>query len=301
MIDIVKLMEEYKRSKQKIYPCHTNRASQMGDECERRLVYFRIAWEQQLMPDVSLQFIFDEGNIQEDALMNDLRGAGITIIEQQRAFSWPEYQISGMIDARVKDNGSVYPLEAKSMSPFIWDGVNTIEDFAKYPWVKKYIAQMVLYLLMSNSETGIFILKNKSTGRIKQINVNLSNYLDLGENLLQRAKRINDHIQAKTYPDKINNFKICSECAFRHVCLPEILNKGGIEFIDNKEIDKLLNRREELQTLSKEYKDTDEKVKEELKRYMQDKTIISCGKWTIEKKINAKGSISFEFIKLEVK
>ena len=299
MIDIVKQYLEYKRSKQKIYPCHTNRASNMGDECIRRLVYFRVAWNKQLMPNVELQMIFDEGNIQEDALMNDLRSAGITIIEQQRAFSWPEHQISGMIDARVRDNGSVYPLEAKSMSPFIWDGVNSLEDFNKYPWVKKYLSQMVLYLLMSNSETGIFILKNKSTGRIKQINVNLSDHLQLGEDLLQKADRINAHIVNKTYPDKINNFKVCSECAFRHICLPEILAKGGIEFFDNEALEKSLERRQELQVFSKEYKQVDEQIKEELKRYMQDKKIICVGKWTIEKKVNAKDSISFDFTKLK--
>lgn len=298
MIDIVKQLEEYKRSKQKIYPCHSNRASALGDECERRLVYMRVAWEQQLMPDVSLQYIFDEGNIQERALFDDLNAAGIVLIEQQRPFSWPEYQISGMIDARIKDNGSIYPLEAKSMSPFIWDNINSIQDLDKYPWTKKYIAQMVLYLLMSNCEIGMFILKNKSTGKIKQLNVNLSDYLELGESLLQRAKRINDHIQAKTLPDKINDFKTCSECAFRHICLPEILAKGGIEFIDSEKLEKLLNRREELQSLSKEYTDTDKQVKEELKRYMQDKEIISIGKWVIEKKVNAKGSISFDFTKI---
>jgi CRISPR/Cas system-associated exonuclease Cas4 (RecB family) len=299
MIDIVKQLENYKRDKQKIYPCHTNRASGLGDECERRLVYIRTDWDKQLMPDVSLQYIFDEGNIQEEALFKDLKEAGIVLIEQQRAFSWPEYQISGMIDARVKDNGSIYPIEAKSMSPFIWDGINTIEDLKKYPWTSRYIAQMVLYLLLSNSETGIFILKNKSTGKIKQLNVNLSDYLELGESLLQKAKRINDHIQAKTLPQKINNFKTCSECVFRHICLPEILAKGGIEFIDNEELEKSLNRREELSSLSKEYSDLDKYIKEDLKRYMQDKEIISVGKWTIEKKVNTKGSVSFDFTKLK--
>jgi len=299
MIDIVKQMDEYKRLKQKIYPCHSNRASGMGDECERRLVYMRTDWDKQLMPDVSLQYIFDEGNTQEEALFNDLRNAGVVLVEQQRPFSWPEYQISGMIDARVRDNGSVLPLEAKSMSPFIWDSIDTLEDLNKYPWTKKYLAQMLLYLLMSNSETGIFILKNKSTGKIKQIVVQLNDHLEYAESLLQKAKRINDHIQAKTMPDKINNFKTCSECQFRHICLPEILANGGIEFIDNEALEKSLNRREELAPLTKEYSDIDKQVKEELKRYMQDKKIISVGSWTIEKKVNAKGSVSFEFNKIK--
>ncbi len=298
MIDIVRQLDDYKRGKQKIYPCHSNRASAIGDECERRLVYMRTSWEKQLMPDVSLQYIFDEGNIQEEALFNDLKAAGVVLVEQQRPFFWPEYQISGMIDARVRDNGSIYPLEAKSMSPFVWDNINTLEDLKKYPWTKKYIAQMVLYLLMSNSENGMFILKNKSTGKIKQLNVNLSDHLELGEMLLQRAKRINEHITKGTLPDKINDFKTCSECAFRHLCCPEILAGEGVEFIDNEKIEEMLEHRAILYSASKEYDAIDKDLKEELKRYMQNKETISCGEWLITKKVNGKGSVSFEFNKL---
>jgi CRISPR/Cas system-associated exonuclease Cas4 (RecB family) len=300
MIDIKQKYFDYKKSKQKIYPCHSNRASQLGDECERRLTYLRVAWDKQIMPEVELQMIFDEGNVQEEALFKDLREAGIVLVEQQRAFTWPEYQISGMIDARVRDNGQVYPIEAKSMSPFMWNKIEELADLDKNVYTRKYLAQMVIYLLMTNSEIGIFIFKNKSTGQIKQLNLNLVDYLELGESLLQRAKRINEHITNKTFPDKINNFKTCSECAFRHICLPEILSNGGIEFIDNTEVEKLLNRREELQQASKEFKDVDEIVKTELKRYMQNKEIISIGTWTIEKKVNTKGSVSFDFEKLKI-
>jgi len=295
MVDIIKQIDAYKASKLKIYPCHSNRASALGDECERKLTYMRTSWDKQLMPDTDLQYIFDEGNNQEKMLMNDLRESGIEITEQQRPFNWPEYQISGMIDGNISNETGKYPLEIKSMSPYIWQSINSAEDLKKYPWTKKYVAQMVLYLLMGNCEMGIFLFKNKSTGKIKQLNINLHDYLDLGESLLQRAKRINEHIKIGTYPDKINVFKACSDCPFRHLCLPEILSNGGIEFIDNAELEKNLTHREKLQEEAKEYKNLDEQIKEELKRYMQDKTIISCGKWTIEKKVNAKGSISFDF------
>jgi CRISPR/Cas system-associated exonuclease Cas4 (RecB family) len=299
MIDVITPYLDYKKSKIKIYPCHANRASAMGDECERRLVYMRTSWDKQLLHEVDLQLIFDEGNIQEEALLTDLRNAGFKITEQQRPFSWPEYQITGMIDCRIGLNGTSYPLEIKSMSPNVWKNINTIEDLNRYPWTKKYVSQIVLYLLMGNAPEAILLLKNKSTGKVKQLNITLNDYLDLGESLLQKAQRINKHVADGTFPSKINTFKVCSECNFRHLCLPEILSKGGVEFIDNEKLESNLNRRASLASASKEYDSVDEEVKEELKRYMQDKENISCGPWIIEKKVNKKGSVSFDINKLE--
>ena len=299
MIDIVKQVDEYKRSKQKIYPCHSNRASQLADECERRLVYYRTSWDKQIIPDVGLQYIFDEGNNQEEAVLNDLRNAGFSVTEQQRPFTWPEHQITGTIDARVGLNGNRFPVEIKSMNPHIFDNMDKVEDLKKYPWTSKYLGQILIYLLLGNSEEGLLILKNKTSGRLKQMEIRLADYLDLAEELIQKADRINQHIKNGTLPPKINVFKVCSDCPFQAICLPEVLSKGGIEFIDNEALEKSLNRRLELAPLTKEYATIDKQVKEELKRYMQDKTIINCGKWVIEKKVNKNGAVSFEFEKLK--
>jgi len=64
-------------------------------------------------------------------------------------------------------------------------------------------------------------------------------------------------------------------------------------------LEKSLDRREELSANAKEYSSLDKEVKEELKRYMQNKQIISVGKWTIEKNVSTKGSVSFDFSKLK--
>jgi len=116
MIDIVAKVNDYKQSKLKIWPCHSNRASALGDECERKLVLMRTSWDKALLKEVEFVYVCDEGNNQEQAVLNDLRSAGLTITEQQRPFSWPEHQISGMIDAKVKDDIFSIPLEIKSMS-----------------------------------------------------------------------------------------------------------------------------------------------------------------------------------------
>lgn len=280
MLEIPKLIDENKKKKIKLYPCNSNRASQLPDECERKLVYSRTCWDKQTLHDVDLQYIFDEGALQEQAVIRELQEAGINVIEQQRAFAWKEYQITGHIDAKVALNGKYYPLEVKSMSPNVWKSINEPQDLKKYSWTKKYIGQLVLYLLMGNAEEGILLLKNKSTGKFKQLVIRLNDYLDLGEELLKKAERINKHIEEKTLPERINDYEVCSECGFKHICLPEILNEGGIEIIDNKELEEKFDRLEELKPHYQEYK----KLDEEIKKMVEGKENLACGKYLISGK-----------------
>jgi len=280
MLDIPKMIDEHKRKKIKIYPCNSNRASLLAEECERKLVYYRTSWDKQTLYDVDLQYIFDEGNLQEQAVIRELQEAGINIVEQQRAFVWKEYQITGHIDAKIGLNGKYYPLEIKSMSPNVWNSINEPQDLKKYPWTRKYIGQLVLYLLMGEAEEGILLLKNKSSGKLKQLVIKLNDYLDLGEELLKKAERINKHVKEGTLPERINDFEICSECSFKHICLPEILNEGGVEIVDNKELEEKLDRLEELKPYYQEYK----KLDEEVKKMVEGKENLACGKYLISGK-----------------
>ena len=58
---------ELKKSKVRIWPCHVNRASNLGHPCERYLVYSRTAWDKKAPHEWELQVVFDEGNNQERA------------------------------------------------------------------------------------------------------------------------------------------------------------------------------------------------------------------------------------------
>lgn len=263
---IVEKVYEHKRSEIKQYPVNANRASSLGHPCTRYLVLDRTRWQEKALYSERLQMVFDIGNDIEDRVMKDLKEAGLEVIEQQRSFTWPEYLITGHIDAKIisgeNGNRTVYPIEVKSMSPFAFEKVNSVQDMlnSKYAYMRAYPGQMTLYLLMDNKEKGFFILKNKVTGAMKEIPVELD--YDLGESLLQKATVINTHVANKTLPDPIEyDENICTECGYNHICTPDRIGKE-VEIIDNEELEGLLKRYEELKPATKEYDEVDKRISE---------------------------------------
>lgn len=210
----------------KHYPCHVNRASSIGyfvpqlDGCLRRGYYERMNWQDKELPSVELAMIFDEGNLQERKILQDFAAAGVDILEQQTMYEWKEYQISGHIDGKILVDGVAVPVEIKSMSPNVINRINSFEDFRKFSWTQAYKAQINLYMLMQNIDYGIMILKNKSSGALKQINVQLD--YEIGEACLKACETINRAIATKTPPDRIDNRKKCAECPFKTICHPGV-------------------------------------------------------------------------------
>jgi CRISPR/Cas system-associated exonuclease Cas4 (RecB family) len=259
---IIEKVYEHKRSQIKQYPVHTNRASQLGHPCTRYLVFDRTRWEEKTLHNERLQMIFDLGNDIEARVMHDLTDAGVEVIEQQRAFFWKEYNISGHIDAKALIDGMAYPLEIKSMSPFVFDRVNSVEDMlkSKYAYMRAYPGQVTLYLLMDNKERGFFICKNKVSGAMKEIPVTLD--YELGESLLRKAEVINAHVNNQTLPDPIEyDENVCSDCGYNHICTPDRMGKE-VEIVDDNELAELLAEWERLKPFSKEYDEVDKRISE---------------------------------------
>jgi CRISPR/Cas system-associated exonuclease Cas4 (RecB family) len=279
MIDVVQAINESKAKKIKLWPVNSNRASEMGHPCERYLVYLRTRSEDRILHDVGLQFIFDDGNLHEQGILSDLKEAGFKIIEQQRPFEWKKYQITGMIDAKILDDDKAIPIEIKSFNPYIWEKVNSIQDMlnGKTIFLRKYPAQLTLYLIMDEKEEGLFILKNKVNGRIKQIPISLDyNY---AESLIQKAERINLHVTAGTLPDQIPwEAGACENCSFINICLPSHEHKGVL--LDDPEIEIKLDRRWELKPMADEFNELDREIKDRLKEIPE----AVIGNWVVKGK-----------------
>lgn len=274
---IIEKILETKQANIKQAPVHTNRASQLGHPCIRYLVFERTRWNEKILHGASLQMVFDIGNDFEDRVIKDLKDAGFQVMEQQRAFFWKDYNISGHIDAKLMVDGVVYPIEVKSMSPFAFDKVDGIDDMlnSKYAYMRQYPAQMMLYLLMDNKERGIFLLKNKVTGAMKEIIVDLD--YALGESLLQKAEAINKHVAGSTLPDPIEwDDHICGDCGYQHICMPDRIGKE-VEMVDDTELEELIGRYEQLKPAAKEYEEVDKRISEIVKG--RDKLLV--GNWFI--------------------
>jgi len=285
---LIEKVIEAKQAKIRQRPCHTNRASSLGHPCERRLVLDRTRWQEALLYDVGLQFIFDEGQQQERQVLLDLIDAGWTIIEQQRDYEWKAYQITAHLDGKVvlPDLASALPLEVKSMSPYIFKQIQTAEDLlhSRFYHVRAYPAQMQIYLLLSNSERGVFIFKDKSSGQLKEIWMELD--YDYAEGLLKKAERINAHVAAGTLPERIPyDEKVCGRCPFLHICLPEV-KREALDLTTDPELETKLIRRAALDAPRKEFDVLDKDIKAQFLRCDSAKVVV--GDFLLVKKEQAR-------------
>lgn len=280
--NIVAQYEDYISKTIKVDPQHVNRASSAGHPCTRHLVYCRLNSTERAKISVSTALIFREGNHQEKAVLDDFSEAGIKVQEQQRTFLWKEYQLSGHIDGMLNVDGETYPLEIKSMNPFTWEKIKTVEDIKNNSayYVRGYYDQLQLYLLMSEVSEGVIVLKNKVSGALKQFVIVLD--YAYSELIIQKLELVNRCVAENKYPDRIDDRTVCGYCNFKHLCLPDE-NFESVELVDDPELVSLLDRREELREAAKLYEDVDEELKEVWRR-TNDGTYFVGGRYQVKVK-----------------
>jgi len=285
---IDKIKEEVSKNIKR-YPCNSNRASGLGyamkelNGCLRRGVYERTHWQEKELWDIESYMRLNEGNNQERIVLQDLSKVGIDVIEQQTPYEWKEYQITGHVDGKIVVDGKAIPIEIKSMSPFIYAMVHSLEDFNKKPWLRSYLAQINLYMLMQNIDQAIFILKDKSSGNMKQINVSLD--YELGEACLRAAEAINKHIKENTLPERINNLDTCKDCPFKMTCHPNKDFGVPLKIEDDPEFESKIDRCLELKEAEKEYKSLWKEITNKAKASSNDGNLNSMvGKYLLKAK-----------------
>jgi CRISPR/Cas system-associated exonuclease Cas4 (RecB family) len=228
-------------------------------------------------------------------VLKALQEAGVQIVEQQRAMEWKEHQIIGHVDAVAVIDGQSYPLDVKSMSAHIWDSIFTrgkgvyqwseVGDRFMRPWLRKYLGQVILYCLLKETEEGMLICKNKSTGALAQVNIPLD--YSYAESLIQRADRINRHVSLGTLPDRIPwDDACCGKCKFLAICLPDRVGKDPLVFLEDSTVVEMLDSRARLEEAGREFKRIDEKVKDWAKA--RPETKIAIGPFLVEKKVSPK-------------
>jgi CRISPR/Cas system-associated exonuclease Cas4 (RecB family) len=266
----------------KSWPHATNRASEAGHPCVRFLVLSRTSNELKTLHDVGLQRIFDEGNLHEKALTREMADAELKIVEQQRAFEWSKFQLTGRVDGLLSVNGDRIPLEIKSSSPNVFAAIRDLAPIdmlkSKFSWIRKYPAQLLLYQLMQGSEYGVMVFKNKTSGEKFQKVFRLEGeLLEYAESILKKLEAVNAHIDEGTCPDAalIDDCKGCAFC--KTACFPGADYGPGIDIIQDPDLEAKLDRRGELKPARDEYEDLDKELKEGLKG----KSAV-VGSWLIE-------------------
>jgi len=279
--------------KHKEFPVKSNRASALGNECLRYLYYMRTAHTDKELPDPGLLEIFREGDDQERTTVRLLQEFGdYDLIEQWRELTMPEYNITGHIDGKilpinrsdpnwpVKDaNGQALPVpaEIKSMSPHIWASIGSLDDMrnSQYPWVRGYLTQLNLYLEADHQELGVFLLKDKTAARIKDIW--MPKEPAIVSEALSKARAIEEAIVVKVAPDRAEGGQ-CRRCGFLTTCMPSIVNPNAGEIIESAELLELLERRHGLEAAGREFEQVDRLIKKMLEG--QERMLV-CGDYVI--------------------
>lgn len=268
----------------KSWPHPNNRASEAGHPCVRFLVLSRTKSNLKALHDVGLQRIFDEGNLHEDALVRAIQDSGLRVVEQQRAYEWPKFQLTGRIDGKLAVDGVCLPLEIKSSSPNIFASLRdtSSEDMieSKYPWIRKYPAQILLYMLMEGVELGIMLFKNKATGEVLQKIFRLDGpALEYSESVLKKLEAVNAHVKEGTEPPPVF-ISDCKGCPFaKTACYPDQDYGPGIDLLKDPELESKLSRRAELEPAVKEFDTLDREIKEGFRGRS-----VVVGDWMIESK-----------------
>jgi hypothetical protein len=287
LIDIPAIVDLEKTRKRRAYPCHVNRASELGHPCARYLVYLRT--KEKPLHSLGLQRIFDEGNLHHRAVVSDMRAAGIKVVEQERPFELKGYQITGHIDGKIDRDNRLLDFEIKGVEPHAWKKMNSVDDMLDSTriWWQKYPGQLYLYLFMdcpAERPVGVFVLKNKLSAQLKQIDVPLDR--EYVEMLLGKAVTINQHISNGTLPAGMEpDEDICGGCGFNTECMPDRDFGDPLQLMQDAQLVGLLSRREELKELYREH----EAINKQLKRELNGKNniILESGgeSWHISGKI----------------
>lgn len=266
-VDIQKRREQALRDRTSAYPRTHSILSDIG-ECDRQMVYSVTNWKDRPPVEPDLKARFEVGNVREREIIGELRALGHDVILQQEPVEIKNREGEligrGKVDGHIKYHGIKIPIEIKSMHPAVWERIETLEDFHKKPYLRKYIRQLSMYLYGNNAEEGLFIMDD-CLGHWKPIVVTLD--FAEGEYILQRLERVQKHIKAGTQPDRIEfRDEICGQCPFQKICLPDVIRTEMQVLSDPDFMENLVQRERNAEARSA-YERADKAAKDFIKKY----------------------------------
>lgn len=250
-------------------PRYNHWASMIDSPCLRQLWYNRQEpWAAEPFPLRGLKRM-NEGNNQEKITRAELAEVGCELKHIQRRAYIDQVKVSGKIDGILVPSWIQLTVlgEIKSMVDNQWEQMKTVEDLDASKWYRKYVDQCHCYMKSEGVEVCLLILRNIVSGdyRILPVWFDVERWIEIEDKL----DLVNTFIEAEEIPDRIGNNMgdpdICGDCRYRAHCLPDILNEGGVIFIDEEEAVANLNRMEELKPLKAEYDRLDKWKKERFK------------------------------------
>jgi len=288
---------QYLKDEARVYPCHTNRASEAGHPCARYLTYCRSHWEHRSAPDPERQALYTLGNDIEDVVINQwcigrLKRYGLDIVRpKDRDWEDKPTGTTGHLDCYLnekQDDDSVawIPGEIKGVAIGTWDEITCHTDMitSSRSWVRKWAVQLPFYCLMDGKPYGRYIFFSKESGKLRDFCVVLEDCLEMLDEVSKRLQLVNRHVAAGTVPDRFYEpgppSPLCEDCDFAHICLPGSCYDTAVRQMDDPAVEFLLKRLEALQAdlePSKKVQKEHDAVRKQLTMYFEDKPKVFIG------------------------
>lgn len=273
------------------WPARTNTAGQLGWPCARKMFYKRTAHQEGRPFGPNAIARMDAGNVWEGATNRRLQDLGFDVEETQVLLDWPEYQIAGKLDGKVKDrsNGKRgIPFETKSLAHYGFEKLDSVEDMlnSKTIFYQMYPHQLNLYLLLSDNPSGLFVLRDRESGALKPIPMAVD--FELGQQCLDRAEAVNEAIVSQTPPPHVEWCDWCEACDFLTHCRHPEFRAKPVDVIDDEETLAMLLEREELAAARKRYNEIDRALKKKLGRVVEHEALAGDFKISV-KDVERKG------------
>jgi|SRR5436190_4946053 len=279
--------------------------------CERRMV-LEMTQPEALPPwQPEVLAKFRRGDDRERDLLADLTRVGrdaeppFAVTGQQERFELRDHKsrvaIVGKVDAQLKIDGAVAPLEIKSWSPMMVSRIEKFSDLFEGPWTRPGAYQLLCYLFGAGVPFGFLLLDRSGIPML--LPVELDQHLDRLEDFLARAERALDHRDAGTLPDYVEDPAECQRCGFYgSTCNPPLIHEGAA-ILNDPELEANLDRREELKPVAKEYDRLDDQIKQQLRGVTEGvagKFIIK-GKWSNQAKLTMPSDVKAQYTVIDPK
>lgn len=271
----------------------SNRASAIGDPCERRLYLWRTAGDQAAEMGPSVRAILGMGTELEPIIRRRLEALGFQVTATGTAFPSNKYEISGTTDVVLLHEGRQFIGEIKSINGYDFETLNTAQDLAdsRKAWLRKWLDQTMLYLYLAETTEArrpqpiagaVLILFSKQSGELKAIPIRMD--YDRVQGLLDKADRLNEAVRTQTPPAFLTDPVECRRCPFfSRACFPPLDFGEGMNVHQDQDLEEALDRREELAPAGKEYASLDRRVKDRVKAIADGKSgLWSVGRWVIQ-------------------
>jgi len=274
-------------TKRRVSPQHTNRCSQAGVQCARRLQWHRTRWREASLPPVDLQRRFELGILLEPQIVRLIEDSGVRVQQSQRDLEWKNLQLTGHIDGVVSVEDGPVPedvvLEVKTASKFSFERIRKASSASELltdsrAYVRGYVVQGALYALLLGLRRALLFFFDKDSGRSHTLDVSLDDpaVLDAAEQSLRRFERVNSAIAAGTdLPAEPGSH--CKDCPFLGACAPALSFDPDMAILDAPEVEEMVARHEALKAAAKAYEELDEDLKE---RFAKPGTFL-IGDWSV--------------------